>query len=174
MMTKLTRLLMAICLFATPLAAYSESPQIEVMRRCGTEAGNRVGKERKLFMRSCLSGKPISSTTDNSNGSYIFAEKQKNDCSQGSQVSMNECMVQELAKADQELNDIYAELMRISHRPKGIRAAQRAWLHFRDAECSSEVLQARESDSPYPYLRDVCLIELTQERTRHLRWHLAH
>lgn len=173
-MTKLTRLLMAMYLFGTPLAAYSESPQVEVMKRCGTEAGDRKGDERKLFMRSCLSGKPISSTTNDSSGSYVFAEKQKNDCSYATQESMNLCMADELKKTDQVMNDVYGEFMRVSHRPTGIRNAQRAWLHFRDAECSSEVLQARESDNLYPYLRDACLIELTQERTRHLRWHLAH
>jgi uncharacterized protein YecT (DUF1311 family) len=114
----------------------------------------------------------IASQVPAADGDYIFAAKQKTICSRGGQQQMNQCMAKEFRKVDQELNTLYKKLTNVLADPKGIRNAQRAWLRFRDAQCSDDVMQLG-SGSLDPYAYYSCVIEFSQERIRHLRWHLA-
>ncbi len=114
-----------------------------------------------------LSSKVLAADDD-----YIFAQEEKYMCDTGGMVQMGQCMADQFKKLDQELNDLYKELTRVLVEPKGIRNAQRAWLRFRDAECSDDVMQLG-AGSLYPYAYNSCMIEFTKERIRHLRWHLA-
>jgi uncharacterized protein YecT (DUF1311 family) len=71
-------------------------------------------------------------------GSDVIAEERA-DCSEAiTQLEMNECAEADFELADRELNRIYNAIL-TSHRKdvgfvKRLRAAQRAWIAFRDAE----------------------------------------
>jgi uncharacterized protein YecT (DUF1311 family) len=56
----------------------------------------------------------------------------------GNQLELNACAVDELAAADQKLNEIYKALLNKEKKNPAfiqkLRAAQRAWVAFRDAE----------------------------------------
>lgn len=114
----------------------------------------------------------ISPSASSADGDFIFAEMQKAICSAGGQSEMNQCMAIEYRKVDLRLNSLYKELTSVLVDPRGIRASQRAWLRYRDAECSDAVMQLGQG-SLQPFAYHSCLIEFTEERIRHLRWHLA-
>jgi len=114
----------------------------------------------------------ISQPAISADGDFIFAEKQKEVCSTGGQSEMNQCMEAEYRKVDLRLNSLYKELTSVLADPRGIRASQRAWLKYRDAECSDAVLQLGQG-SLQPLAHHSCMIEFTEQRIRHLRWHLA-
>lgn len=105
-------------------------------------------------------------------GDFIFAEKQKSICSTGGQSEMNQCMAIEYRKVDLRLNSLYKELTSVLVDARGIRASQRAWLKYRDAECSDAVMQLGQG-SLQSFAYYSCMIEFSEERLRHLRWHLA-
>ncbi|MDT8989687.1 lysozyme inhibitor LprI family protein [Curvibacter sp. APW13] len=136
---------------------------------------------RQLTMRShrlircllvLLALAAISQSAMSREGDFIFAEKQKAICSAGGQSEMNQCMAIEYRKVDRRLNSLYMELTSVLEDARGIRASQRAWLKYRDAECSDDVMQLGQG-SLQPYAYHSCMIEFTEERIRHLRWHLA-
>lgn len=81
-------------------------------------------------------------------------------------------MAIEYRKVDLRLNSLYKELTSVLVDARGIRASQRAWLQYRDAECSDAVMQLGQG-SLQPFAHHSCMIEFTEERIRHLRWHLA-
>jgi uncharacterized protein YecT (DUF1311 family) len=114
----------------------------------------------------------ISPSASSADGDFIFAEKQKEICSAGGQSEMNQCMAIEYRKVDLRLNSLYKELTSVLVDARGIRASQRAWLQYRDAECSDAVMQLGQG-SLKPFAYHSCMIEFTEERIRHLRWHLA-
>jgi len=114
----------------------------------------------------------ISQSAISADGDFIFAEKQKASCSAGGQSKMNQCMAIEYRKVDLRLNSLYKELTSVLVDARGIRASQRAWLKYRDAECSDAVMQLGQG-SLQPFAYHSCMIEFTEERIRHLRWHLA-
>ena len=82
------------------------------------------------------------------------------------QMEMNACAGKAYEAADAALNAAYAEVR--SHLDADGReqlvAAQRAWIAWRDAECT---LRSRgvEGGSIYPTVHASCLTELTQART---------
>ena len=114
----------------------------------------------------------ISPSASSADGGFIFAEKQKEICSAGGQSEMNQCMEIEYRKVDLRLNSLFKELTSVLVNARGIRASQRAWLQYRDAECSDAVMQLGQG-SLRPFAYHSCMIEFTEERIRHLRWHLA-
>jgi uncharacterized protein YecT (DUF1311 family) len=62
----------------------------------------------------------------------------------GNQLELNECAQKQFLKADAKLNAAYKPLLAAldqEHQVK-LRAAQRAWIAFRDAECELEASQA--------------------------------
>ena len=114
----------------------------------------------------------ISQSAIAADGDFIFAEKQKAICSAGGQSEMNQCMAIEYRKVYLHLNSLYKELTSVLVDARGIRASQRAWLKYRDAECSDAVMQLGQG-SLQPFAYHSCMIEFSEERIRHLRWHLA-
>ena len=98
------------------------------------------------------------------------------------QSEMNRCAARDFRRADAELNRQWAATMKKMRtdesfsftgdkRPSGdvkLREAQRAWLAFRDAQCTVEGYQAR-GGSMEPMLYDICREELTRARTEQLR-----
>lgn len=85
------------------------------------------------------------------------------------QLEMNECADREYRKADAELNRVYQELVRASGRTDArLKAAQLAWIKFRDAECDYKA-SFYEGGSMQPMTYSFCLADVTSERTKQLR-----
>lgn len=73
------------------------------------------------------------------------------------------------AMADRELNQVYTRLMAQAS-PDGakrLRAAQRAWIAFRDLDCAARA--GSRGGSFYPTSLSLCLEEVTDARTKALR-----
>jgi uncharacterized protein YecT (DUF1311 family) len=85
------------------------------------------------------------------------------------QLDMNQCADAQYRKADVELNRAYQQLVRASGSSDAkLKAAQLAWLKFRDAECDYEA-SLYEGGSMMPMVYSFCLRDVTTERTRQLR-----
>jgi uncharacterized protein YecT (DUF1311 family) len=93
------------------------------------------------------------------------------DCNHAvAQLDMNICADKDYRKADGALNATYAATMKGLDKPTAdkLRAAQREWIKFRDAECV--YLNAKnEGGSIYPMVYSGCLTRLTKIRTQQLR-----
>jgi uncharacterized protein YecT (DUF1311 family) len=100
-----------------------------------------------------------------------------------SQSEMNVCAAEDFARADSELNAEYRravawardddreERVAGDDRPGDeatLRAAQRAWVAFRDAHCRLEGYGER-GGSMEPMVYEMCRARLTRERTAQLR-----
>ena len=99
----------------------------------------------------------------------------------GSQLEMNQCALEDFEKIDTELNRVWQQLLEKEQANPAyiqkLRAAQRAWISFRDAEVAA--MFACEDTNPrycwgsmYPMLYHVMLGELTEERTQRLKSYL--
>ena len=94
------------------------------------------------------------------------------DCSNAtSQLALDQCAAAELQAADTSLNATYQQIL---GRLRGdadtarlLRAAQRAWLGFRDSECAFAA-SAGTRGSIYPMLVASCQAELTRQRAEQL------
>jgi len=96
------------------------------------------------------------------------------------QLDMNICAQRDHATADTALNAQYALTRKamadidaglesnLQGAAKGLLAAQRAWIAYRDAECETEGFQAR-GGSMEPMLVSGCLAQLTIKRTAELK-----
>lgn len=91
------------------------------------------------------------------------------DCSdaQGGQAGLDECADNSFKKADAELNKLYKEIeARLKDDPdttKLLVTAQRAWIAYRDAECTFQSSGA-VGGSIYPMTYSMCLDGQTQSR----------
>jgi uncharacterized protein YecT (DUF1311 family) len=85
------------------------------------------------------------------------------------QLDMNVCADAQYRKADAELNRVYQQVVRASGGADAkLKAAQLAWLKFRDAECDYESSQY-EGGSMKPMIYSFCLRDVTAARTKQLR-----
>ena len=100
------------------------------------------------------------------------AQTKKDPCANAqTQVEMNECQGREYKKADAALNAVYKQLMaKIEDEGErtALKAAQQAWIKFRDADCEFESYQ-NKGGTIYPLVYSGCLTVHTQERTKQLR-----
>lgn len=90
------------------------------------------------------------------------------------QFDLNECSHAAYLVADEELNHAYAAARDAARRidrgssevraEDSLRAAQRAWVAFRDAACEAEAVPAT-GGSMQPMIRSGCLERLTTQRT---------
>jgi uncharacterized protein YecT (DUF1311 family) len=89
---------------------------------------------------------------------------------EGTQFEATECAGREYKKADAELNKVYQQVWQ--QEDKGgqarLRAAQLAWLKFRDAECEYEAGDYI-GGTMRPMVAAFCLAAVTHERTRQLQ-----
>lgn len=92
-----------------------------------------------------------------------------------SQSAMNICADQDFQAADARLNAVFGRLMAAfgdeAFRAK-LKTAQRAWIQFRDNECTYETAD-NEGGSIHPMVYAGCLARLTKDRTRALEAQLA-
>jgi uncharacterized protein YecT (DUF1311 family) len=101
----------------------------------------------------------------------VRADEQEDPCPGArTQQDLNLCASQAFQKADAELNKLYQQLMRdagAAERAK-LRAAQLAWIKFRDAHCEYEAF-GNTGGSIYPMVYGFCLAEVTGERAKQFR-----
>ena len=75
------------------------------------------------------------------------------DCADQTQLGLHKCADADFQRADKALNDAYREVLgRLAgdeHKKQLLRAAEQAWVAFRDAECKFAV-SATENGSIYP------------------------
>lgn len=84
-------------------------------------------------------------------------------CGDGTMMQMNLCMSREAKESDERLNLVYARLMEALAEPRSLRAAQRAWIAFRDAECKFQTA-ASKGGSIHNFSVTLCLMQLTEQR----------
>jgi uncharacterized protein YecT (DUF1311 family) len=87
-----------------------------------------------------------------------------------SQHELNRCAARARDKADAELNKVYRELMKdmgATERAK-LRAAQLAWIKFRDTQCDYESV-GNKGGSIYPMVFSFCLAKITTPRVKQLQ-----
>lgn len=92
------------------------------------------------------------------------------DCNNATnQNDMNYCAEEDFNKADKALNAAYKTAMAdmdAAMKAK-LKAAQRAWVAFRDAECDYESM-SEEGGSMQPMVYSGCRARLTKDRTQDL------
>ena len=106
------------------------------------------------------------------------AAAQELDCGRAvTQVEMNDCAALDREAADAALNLAYGKAVARAEafdtHPEGraeetLRAAQRAWVPYRDALCEAEAA-LWDGGSAEPMVRSGCLAAVTRERTEDLR-----
>jgi uncharacterized protein YecT (DUF1311 family) len=103
------------------------------------------------------------------------AEGSKADCLERAQTQfdMNACAGDELAAADAELNRVYQAILEKykddSLFIEKLRAAQRAWLAYRDAELEAKFPPSDGYGSVFPMCAARFKAQLTRERVAKLR-----
>jgi uncharacterized protein YecT (DUF1311 family) len=105
----------------------------------------------------------------------LAAQEDEEFCPEGrTQLEMNICAGDELARADTLLNERYQRLLQAiePHRVEPLRAAQRAWIRFRDAECGLEASEF-QGGSMMPMVDTLCHAHLSRKRAEELERMLA-
>lgn len=110
--------------------------------------------------------------------------KEKIDCENASATAeMNWCAEQEFDAADAELNKIYAEALKsipeMASEPPydakawegALRASQRAWIAYRDAECDAHVPMFWTGGSGATAEIIGCRTTMTKARTKEIQEH---
>ena len=96
------------------------------------------------------------------------ADEQEDPCPDArSQQELNMCASQAFQRADAELNKLYQRLLKgagAGEKAK-LRAAQLAWLKFRDAHCEYAAF-GNEGGSIYPMVYGFCRAEVTRGRVK--------
>lgn len=86
------------------------------------------------------------------------------------QSEMNICADKDYRKADTALNAAYRKAAAglDAHNRDLLRESERAWIKFRDAECTYQAAP-NEGGSIYPLVYAGCLTRLTMDRTKQLK-----
>jgi len=94
-------------------------------------------------------------------------------CPGETQSALNQCSADSYRDADAALNATYRRLTaRLAGDPaRSLVEAQRAWIHFRDAECDYYTI-GYEGGSIRPMLAGQCLERMTRQRTAELENHI--
>ena len=97
------------------------------------------------------------------------------DCPEQNQNGLNRCAEDAYKKTDEALNGVYRQMtQRLKDDPdttKLLVSAQKAWIAFRDAECTF-ANSANAGGSIYPMVYAGCLARLTKARTQELAGYL--
>ncbi|HSC70701.1 MAG TPA: lysozyme inhibitor LprI family protein [Candidatus Methylomirabilis sp.] len=92
----------------------------------------------------------------------------REDCSTLAERDKETCVVKNYQEADRELNLVYQSFVGSLEKPEPLRKGQRAWVQFRDAECSF-VASWETLTKNGPYINQYrCLETITRYRTRTL------
>ncbi|UVL82370.1 lysozyme inhibitor LprI family protein [Pseudomonas sp. B21-028] len=106
----------------------------------------------------------------------FVAAAQADDCANATtQGEMNQCAAQEKNAADNELNSLYKQITaRLKDNPEAKQSlvkAQRAWIGFRDAECTFSASGVK-GGSVYPLIYGNCITALTKARVETFKTYL--
>ncbi|HVF50638.1 MAG TPA: lysozyme inhibitor LprI family protein [Pyrinomonadaceae bacterium] len=125
---------------------------------------------RSLLLVACISG-----------GAGAPAQTPQTPCKENAetqtQFDLNNCARRAFEEADAEMNRVYRLYLKglggddAKARAK-VRAAQLAWLKYRDAHCVAEAM-INEGGSIYPLVYSGCQASVTAERTRRMKETLA-
>lgn len=85
------------------------------------------------------------------------------------QLAANVCMKRAFNTREQELDRLYASLNASIEDSKDLGDSQRAWLKFRDAQCSVRVSGMNDVGSAYGFFVDSCRLDLTLKRIKDLK-----
>ena len=88
------------------------------------------------------------------------------------QMDLNKCAMDNLKSADRALNDTYQALMSKQDDAASklrLRAAQRAWIAYRDRECAFEVGPQETGGTIWPTEFGGCMEQITATRIRELK-----
>ena len=107
--------------------------------------------------------------------SFAQEGKKKDPCEKANEsgvtVDLVECSLKKLAEADAELNKVYRQLTsRLGDKKweMKLRAAQRAWIKYRDANCDYESeFSGGGSAATFEY--NFCLADMTVARAKELQ-----
>lgn len=98
------------------------------------------------------------------------------DCSSpNTQLEMNQCAHAAFQQADAALNERYQAILKRLGEDGSVslfRAAQRAWVPFRDAQCAFDA-SSYEGGSMQPMVLSSCLEDLTKKRVADFDAYLA-
>lgn len=97
------------------------------------------------------------------------------DCAPGdTQMALNECAGTSVTEVEGSLNALYKSLMaQLSTKAKeSLRVSQRAWLVYREKTCEFQSLGVN-GGSMMPMVFAACLVPITQDRIKMLRWNLT-
>ncbi len=92
------------------------------------------------------------------------------------QLELNECANAEEQKAEEEMNQLYRQLLALASKNPGYRekleAAQKAWLAYRDAELEAKY-PAQDKRAEYGSVYPMCFAdhrtELTRQRSEEIK-----
>jgi uncharacterized protein YecT (DUF1311 family) len=89
---------------------------------------------------------------------------------EGTQFEATQCAGREYKKADAELNRVYQQVLKQEDAggQARLKAAQLAWLKFRDTECEYEAGDYL-GGTMRPMIEAFCLAAVTEARTRQLK-----
>ena len=100
---------------------------------------------------------------------FAAAPAQAADCDNaGTQIELDRCAMQEYQAADDQLNNVYTQVMAQAADKEALRQSERDWIKFRDSSCEQETADS-EGGSMHPMLVSQCMAEKTRARTRELR-----
>lgn len=91
-----------------------------------------------------------------------------------SQQEMNQEAAAEFAKADKELNEVYAKVLEVldDMAKEKLKRSQRAWVVFRDAEAEFRADAEARGGSMWPLVHEGVRSSLTKERVKALKQYL--
>lgn len=94
---------------------------------------------------------------------------QSDPCDAMTQAQMNRCAHEDYIKADHALNSVYGVLMNTLEEPRKakLKASERAWIAFRDAQCEFEA-SAFEGGTMQPMVFSACMADVTRARAKQL------
>jgi uncharacterized protein YecT (DUF1311 family) len=85
------------------------------------------------------------------------------------QLTENVCAWHQAQLADKALNSEYQKIynrLNVKNNKTRLQSAQRAWIKFRDENCSYEARGSREEGgSQYPMVYNLCIARMTKNRT---------
>ena len=87
-----------------------------------------------------------------------------------SQAGLNECYGNEYKKQDDLLNQTYKQAMKLATdtQKTQLKAAQNAWINYRDADCTF-LTSGADGASVAPMVHAQCMADKTRERTELLK-----
>ncbi|APH56580.1 Hypothetical protein GbCGDNIH6_7326 [Granulibacter bethesdensis] len=116
---------------------------------------------RTILLASCLTGLLV----------VVCRTGFAADCTDGNQMQLSQCAAQAAASADRTMNTLYQQLLKKidPDSQQRLRAAQRAWIVYRDRECLFRTGGGPDQGgSIWPMINAQCLQTLTESRNHDL------